>query len=119
VSDASNPYDPSAAETPRDSPGAKVGRQTLSGLLLALAILISIPIVSVYVLARPAFDRTLLLRIMPGMTRAQVSTILGAPNDTDGPSQWEYWRWGNAGWVEIAFDDADNVLWVNDESVFP
>ena len=117
--DAANPYNSSAADSPHDFVDAQSERRIRTGLLLAFAALLLFPIVTIYILARPAFDRTLLSRIAPGMTRAQVSTILGTPNGTEGPSQWEYWRWGNAGWVEIAFTNTDNVLWVNDESVFP
>ena len=117
--DAVNPYDTSAVDSLRDCIGVQSEPRTHTRWLLTLATLLLIPVVTLYFIARPAFDRTLLSRIAPGMTRAQVSAILGPPNDTEGPSQWEYWRYGNAGWVEIAFDDTDVVLWVNDESVFP
>ncbi|WP_145292785.1 outer membrane protein assembly factor BamE domain-containing protein [Crateriforma conspicua] len=117
--DTANPYDSSTVESPHKSSGAQDERHTRTGLLLTFAAILLIPIVASYILVRPAVDRSLLSRITTGMPRAQVSTILGTPNDTEGPSQWEYWRWGNAGWVEIAFDDAGNVLWVNDESAFP
>ncbi len=117
--DPVNPYDSAAVDSPRDRIDVQSKRRTHIGLLLTLAALLLAPIVTICILARPAFDRTLLSQIRPGMTRAQVSMILGPPNDTEGQSQWEYWRWGNAGWVEIAFDGTDNVLWVNDESVFP
>ena len=73
----------------------------LVGLLLFM--------VTVYVTARPAVDRTLLSKVESGMTKQQVTSILGRPNQTSGDSEWLYWRWGNAGWVEVWFDDLDHV----------
>jgi hypothetical protein len=32
---------------------------------------------------------------------------------------WEYSRWGNAGYVDVHFDEAGRLQSVNDESVFP
>lgn len=114
-----NPYDPVPSEKRFDESPECSPRTMRSALLLAVAALLLAPILGLWVLARPAFDRTLLSRVTPGMSRTQVSTILGPRSGDEGPSQWEYWRWGNAGWVEIAFDNTDTVIWVNDESVFP
>ncbi len=53
------------------------------------------------------------------MTKPQVCELLGEPQDSEGVHQWEYWRWGNAGWVEVHFNREGAVLEVNDESVIP
>ena len=109
-----------AARTSRKNEAdVRTERHFYVGLVFTLSFLVGIPGFTLYICVRPAMNRTLLLRITPGMSREQVSTLLGPPNDTDGSGQWEYWRWGNPGWVEIAFDDQDTVVEVNDESVFP
>lgn len=63
--------------------------------------------------------RHLLRQVAPGMTKADVRALLGEPQDRDHECQWEYSRWGNAGWVEVFFDENGTVAYVNDESVFP
>jgi hypothetical protein len=116
---ASNPYDSPPATSVDDGLAASPKTRSCTCLVLVLAGVLSVPCVILFVIARPPIDRKLLSRITPGMTRSQVSTILGPPHDTQGSNQWEYSRWGNAGWVEISFDATDRVRSVNDESVFP
>jgi len=84
-----------------------------------LAVVIAVPALSVYIAARPAMPRHLLRQVTAGMTKAEVQDILGEPQDREGDYQWEYWRWGNAGWVEIFFHQDGTVDYVNDESAFP
>ncbi len=85
------------------------------GCLLTTGVLFSL---ALYIAARPAVNRNLLSKIKPGTTRQLVSNILGNPNYKYGETDWRYWRWGNSGWVEIAFDDNGVVINVNDESAF-
>lgn len=94
-------------------------RQLLRGCLVLLAVVISVPVVAIYIMARPAMPRHLLRQIAPGMTKAEVRHVLGEPQDREGDYQWEYWRWGNAGWVEVFFNEDGTVNYVNDESAFP
>lgn len=63
--------------------------------------------------------RHLLRQIVPGTTKAEVRDILGEPEGDEGSGTWLYERWGNAGWVEVYFDENGAVCEVNDESVFP
>lgn len=77
------------------------------------------PLAALDILARPAMRRHLLRQVKPGMTKAEVREVLGEPQDVEADWQWEYSRWGNAGWVEVAFNKDDRVTYVNDESVFP
>lgn len=71
-----------------------------------------------YLAMRPAWDRTKLNQLTPGMTHEQVRAIAGDPTDTY-CGYWVYERVGNGGWVEIHFDPDGRMLFVNDESVFP
>ncbi len=72
-----------------------------------------------YILVRPAYSRAALSKLRNGMTKTQVSETLGAPERICGTHEWEYSRWGNAGWVEVWFDEKGLVTGINDESVFP
>lgn len=72
-----------------------------------------------FIMARPAYDRTILAKITPGMTKPQVSKLMGPPHHIANNYEWEYSRSGNAGWVEIWFDEQGLVTSINDESVFP
>lgn len=63
--------------------------------------------------------RHLLRQIAPGMTKAEVRDVLGDPQNREGDYQWEYRRWGNAGWVEVFFNKEGTVDYVNDESAYP
>jgi len=94
--------------------------EILDFLLLGFLVTLLVLATAFYVLARPAVDRSLLAKINPGMTQQQVTSILGQPNRKfENSQQWSYWRWGNAGWVEIKFDEDGCVDYVNDESAFP
>jgi len=106
----------SAPNAPAPATSAKNAFQYFMVISLCL---VAIPASGLFILARPAFDRTVLSRVRPGMTKAQVSQLMGQPENIEGAHQWEYSRWGNAGWVEISFDENDVVLGINDESVFP
>ena len=113
-----NPYS-SSPETDVPEGGASQPPDILhvvGAVLLAMLLLL---LITACVLARPAVDRSLLTKIVPGMTKPQVALVLGQPNKTYGDSEWLYWRWGNAGWVEVWFDDSDRVDYINDESAFP
>ena len=95
-------------------------KRNIAAQLLVIAMcLLAIFLLSIYIAARPAVKRDLLTRIKTGMSKDQVSLILGEPNRKYGPSDWRYWRWGNTGWVKIKFDDSNEVLYVNDESTYP
>ncbi|NQT16793.1 MAG: hypothetical protein HQ582_28810 [Planctomycetes bacterium] len=63
--------------------------------------------------------RHLLRQVVPGITKAEVRDILGEPAEGEDSHTWVYQRWGNAGWVEVCFDEDGAVVEVNDESVFP
>jgi hypothetical protein len=56
---------------------------------------------------------------MPGMTKTEVKDVLGEPQNRPSEHEWEFWRWGNAGWVEVWFNNNGTVNYVNDESAFP
>ena len=88
----------------------------MAAIFLVMLLLLTI---AAYVLARPAVDLSLLAEIKTGMTKQQVTSVLGQPNRTFGEDDWRYWRWGNTGWVEIQFDNLGRVDYVNDESSFP
>ena len=119
MSDLTTPYESPSRPLVRARVSAKHSGRRFIGPIAVIGALMLPPAALLYIIARPAVDRSLLSRVALGMSRTQVSTILGPPHDTTGLNQWEYSRWGNAGWVAIAFDDADNVIMVNDESVFP
>ena len=63
--------------------------------------------------------RHFLRQVTSGMTKVEVRDLFGEPQDREDEYQWEYSRWGNAGWVEICFSRDGAVDHVNDESVFP
>lgn len=114
-----SPYRPgNTAETPAISSPHNTLRESflfaaaMSSLLVTLAL-------PAFIIARPAYNRTALSKILKGMTKQQVSTILGPPERINGEHEWEYSRWGNAGWVEVWFDENALVREINDESVFP
>ena len=71
-----------------------------------------------FIMARPAYDRTILAQITPGMTKPQVLKLMRPPHHIAGMHEWEYSRSGNVGWVEIWFDEKGLVTSINDESVF-
>lgn len=70
-----------------------------------------------YMAVRPAVPIRKLHQVRVGMTQNQVHEILGRPRHARG-RVWEYWRWGNAGYVQVTFDESHRVQVVNDESVF-
>ena len=70
-------------------------------------------------MARPAYDRTVLAKITRGMTKPQVSKLMGSPQHIAGPNEWQYSRSGNAGYLQIWFDEKGKFSGINDESVFP
>lgn len=72
-----------------------------------------------FIMARPAYNRMVLAKITPGMSKPQVSKLMGPPQHIRSAHEWEYSRSGNAGWVEIWFDEKGTVTDINDESVFP
>ena len=72
-----------------------------------------------YIIVRPAYDRTILAKITPGMTKPQVSKLMGPPEHIASPNEWQYSRPGNAGYVQILFDEKGLAAGINDESVFP
>lgn len=67
----------------------------------------------------PAYSRALLRQVETGMTKQQVRDILGPTSSAANESTWIYERSGNLGYVQVAFDQNNRVLYVNDESVFP
>ncbi len=94
----------------------------LRTLLLAVtvvALVLSSASTLIYIVAGPAVPPRLLRQVVPGMTKTEVGDLLGEPQHRGGEHQWEYWRWGNAGWVEVHFNRVGTVHSVNDESVFP
>jgi hypothetical protein len=56
-------------------------------------------------------------RIKIGMTKEQVTEILGPPDATEGTWQFEYHGFLNVGWVEFDFDQEGYLTSKNDESV--
>lgn len=72
-----------------------------------------------YIMARPACDRTVLAKITLGMTKPQVSKLMGPPEHIASLDEWQYSRFGNVGYVQILFDEKGLVAGLNDESVFP
>ena len=72
-----------------------------------------------YIMVRPAYDRTVLAKITPGMTKPQVSKLMGPPEHIASSNEWQYSRTGNAGYVQILFDQKGLVSGINDEFVFP
>ncbi|MEM9646822.1 MAG: hypothetical protein AAF989_17660, partial [Planctomycetota bacterium] len=114
-----NPYDSPSEDNDRTADDNSRGSSGLTTLRLAIISVFAIAAAFVFIATRPAFDRKLLSRVRPGITRTEVSTLLGPPHNSDGRNQWEYSRWGNAGWVEVQFDANGTVIWINDESVFP
>ena len=66
----------------------------------------------------PIFPRSVLDKLAPGMTKAQVQSLVGPPARTYGEDQWQYQRAFNPGWVEIWFDGDGKLLDVNDESIY-
>lgn len=72
-----------------------------------------------YFSLRPAVPKYLVNNIEPGMASSKVEQILGQPQNIASEFEWEYWRWGNSGWLEIHFNENNRVISVNDESVFP
>ena len=71
-----------------------------------------------YILSRHAVPLSKLERLWPGITKAEIKKILGEPRQVVN-GEWHFWRWGNAGWVQVSFDDHGQLKAVNDESVFP
>lgn len=102
-----------------DSRNDRVKSKAWRVLLAGCLIVIAVPLAALYIAARPAMPRHLLRQVKPRMTKAEVREVLGKPKNVEADWQWEYSRWGNAGWVEVAFDKDDRVTYVNDESAFP
>jgi hypothetical protein len=69
--------------------------------------------------AGPVIPRSRLGQLRPGMTKSEVSAILGSPQIVEGDHEWVYSRWGNPGWIEVYFDANGSFHSVNDESPFP
>jgi hypothetical protein len=80
---------------------------------------ISLAIVAIQTVVGPAVPRWKLRQISEGMTKHQVVAILGHPDRESSDHEWQFSRWGNAGWVEIWFNEDGLVGYINDESVFP
>ena len=112
-----NPYDTSSVPRGNDSLQSH-GRKQLLGCFIGAGLPVLLLGFAIYIAARPAVDRQQLSKINVGMSMSQVSRVLGQPNHKYGEFDWRYWRWGNSGWVEIAFDNSGHVEYVNDESAF-
>jgi outer membrane protein assembly factor BamE (lipoprotein component of BamABCDE complex) len=97
------------------------GRQrTTLALVLGLLFVIAVAILfAIYVVAGPVIPRSQLQQLKPGMTKSEVSAILGPPRIVQDDREWVYSRWGNAGWIEVYFDAEGRFNRVNDESPFP
>ena len=89
-----------------------------SSLILLSGLLIGITLGLAWITTRDPVSQTQWDRIRLGMSREQVTAILGNPDGIDGPTQIEYKRAFNAGWVEFTFDDMGRLIEKNDESVF-
>jgi hypothetical protein len=72
-----------------------------------------------YRIIGPAVPKSLLMSIKPGMSKAEVRGILGAPKNIVGNCEWKYGPGENVGWVEVWFDAQGRVSHINDESAFP
>jgi len=97
--------------------GAK-SRRHLLGSVIGFVVPIVV-FAGVYIAARPATPRHLLRELNPEMTRSEVRDLLGEPQRCVGDYTWVYRRWGNAGWVEVYFNEDGKFHSLNDESVFP
>jgi hypothetical protein len=119
MTDAPSPYEPS--QVPPSIANAKdiVTWSTFAPLLMLILGFGCVGTSILFIMARPAYDRTILAKITPGMTKPQVSKLIGPPHYIANAHEWEYSRSGNAGWVEIWFDEKGLVTSINDESVFP
>jgi len=65
----------------------------------------------------PIFPRQVYEKLRPGMSKAEVQAIIGPPTSTYGADDWRYERKWNPGWVEVQFNEAGRLLYVNDESI--
>jgi hypothetical protein len=118
MTDAPSPYEPS--RLPPSINNAK-GIATWRAFAPVFMLILGFGCVGasiLFIMARPAYDRTILARITPGMAKPQVSKLMGPPHHIANAYEWEYSRSGNAGWVEIWFDEQGLVTSINDESVF-
>ncbi len=75
----------------------------------------------------PVFPVATLEKLQYGMTPEEVKAILGNPSailtnedaqHAYGP-QWSYERAFNPGWVDLGFDEAGRLSWVDDEGAWP
>ena len=89
-----------------------------SSLLLLLGLIVGMTFGLAWITTRDPVSQTQWDRIELGMSREQVTAILGNPDGIDGPTQIEYRRAFNAGWVEFTFDNTGRLIEKNDESVF-
>jgi outer membrane protein assembly factor BamE (lipoprotein component of BamABCDE complex) len=90
------------------------------GFVLGLLVVIIVAILfAIYVMVGPVIPRSQLQRLKPGMTKSEVTAILGPPRIVESEQEWVYSRTGNAGWVEVYFDVKGRFHRVNDESPFP
>ena len=114
-----SPYEPS--QVPPSIKNAKgiVTWSTFAPVFMLILGFVCVGASILFIMARPAYDRTILAKITPGMTKPQVSKLMGPPQHMANAYEWEYSRPGNMGWVEIRFDKKGLVTSINDESVFP
>lgn len=85
--------------------------------MIALSLIV-LPAIAVYVIGGPVIAPWTISRIKQGMTVGEVERVLGPPARRD-ESQWTYERWGTSGWVEVHFNNDQQVAYVNDESAIP
>lgn len=90
---------------------------TRSSATHVLGGLVAVGAVPAWLMAGDPISQTKWTQIQKGMKKEEVLTILGTPDRYDG-NQIEYSRFLNQGWVEFAFDEKDELIWKNDESVF-
>ncbi len=89
-------------------------------VLFGLLVVIGVAILSAfYIVTGPVIPRSYLRQLKPGMTKSEVSAILGPPPVVQHDQAWVYSRWGNAGWVEVYFDGEGRFDHINDESPIP
>lgn len=58
-------------------------------------------------------------RLQPGMSEAEIESILGSPDEIDEFGNWVYEKPLNPGWLTIVFDQRRRLSYHDHESVFP
>lgn len=91
-------------------------------MLIAIAILFVAMIaarIAFMEIAGPVIPTALVNQLKTGMSRDEITALLGPPSEIDGSGCWYYFKSWNPGWATVYFDEREEYLSVSQELAFP